>query len=103
MTSLVVTPSNKELEITYALPNNLLHSKKKINIEDKEQILNSDVTELHLTNRAMNCLKKAGIVTVKELLKYTKEDLLKFRTFGEKSINEVVETLLMYGLNLASE
>ena len=52
--------------------------------------------------RTYNCLTRAGIHTVGELIKYTEEDLLEIRNFGTKGVEEVCELLRRVGLTLAS-
>ena len=49
--------------------------------------------ELELSVRAYNCLKRANVHNVSDLLKYSKEDLLEFKNFGQKSSDEVCERL----------
>ncbi|MEN9231332.1 MAG: DNA-directed RNA polymerase subunit alpha [Thermostichus sp. DG02_5_bins_236] len=62
------------------------------------------IEELQLSVRAYNCLKRAQINTVADLLVYTEEDLLEIKNFGQKSAEEVVEALkLRLGLTLPRE
>jgi DNA-directed RNA polymerase subunit alpha len=51
------------------------------------------IEELQLSVRAYNCLKRANIHTVSDLLKYSQEDLLEFKNFGQKSADEVNDNL----------
>jgi DNA-directed RNA polymerase subunit alpha len=51
------------------------------------------VEELELSVRAYNCLKRANVHTIEDLLKYSQEDLLEFKNFGQKSADEVNESL----------
>lgn len=62
--------------------------------------LNMTVEELELSGRALNCLKSAGINYVGELVQKTEAELLKIRSFGKKSLDEIVEKLSQYNLNL---
>ena len=64
---------------------------------------NLDVTidELELSVRSYNCLKRAGINTVKDLTSRTEEDMIKVRNLGRKSLDEVIEKLNSMGLDLA--
>jgi DNA-directed RNA polymerase subunit alpha len=48
---------------------------------------------MELSVRAYNCLKRANVYTLADLLKYSKEDLLEFKNFGQKSADEVFESL----------
>jgi DNA-directed RNA polymerase subunit alpha len=59
------------------------------------------IEELRLSVRAYNCLKRAQINTVEDLLQFTQEDLLEIKNFGQKSAEEVIDALKRYmGLNL---
>ena len=64
------------------------------------QILNTPVDELELSVRSSNCLKNANIRTIGELTKKTEDDIAKTRNFGKKSLTEIKEKLLEWGLNL---
>jgi hypothetical protein len=58
-----------------------------------ENILNKRMDDCHISVRALNCLKAADINTIGDLFVYNKEDLLKFRNFGKKSLKEIEENL----------
>lgn len=60
------------------------------------------VEDLDLSVRAYNCLKRAGIHSVRQLVEYSEIDLLNIRNFGAKSIEEVKDKLISLGLNLRS-
>ncbi|SDB91951.1 DNA-directed RNA polymerase subunit alpha [Williamwhitmania taraxaci] len=62
------------------------------------QMLKTKLTDMDLSVRALNCLKAAEVETLGELVKFNKNDLLKFRNFGKKSLTELDE--LLEGLNL---
>ncbi len=62
--------------------------------------LNMTVDELELSGRSINCLKSSGINYVGELVQKTESELLKIRSFGRKSLDEIVEKLRQYNLNL---
>lgn len=66
----------------------------------KDRILSMTIEELDLSVRSYNCLKRAGINTVEELVKKTEADMLKVRNLGKKSLQEVKEKLAQYGLSL---
>jgi len=51
------------------------------------------IEELELSVRAFNCLKRANIHTLPDLLRYSQEDLLEFKNFGQKSADEVCLSL----------
>lgn len=60
------------------------------------------IEELELSVRAYNCLKRANIYTVGDLLKKTERELMDIKNFGKKSAEEVIERLRAYGFNMAS-
>ena len=60
------------------------------------------IEDLELSVRSYNCLKRAGIQTVEELTQKTEEDMMKVRNLGKKSLKEVKEVLISYGLNFKS-
>ena len=61
------------------------------------------IDELDLSARSFNCLKRANINTVADLISKTGEDMMKVRNMGKKSLDEVQKKLEMMGLSLASE
>jgi DNA-directed RNA polymerase subunit alpha len=69
------------------------------------QLLKAKLVDLDLSVRALNCLKAADIETLGDLVSYNKNDLLKFRNFGKKSLTELEELVksksLSFGMNLA--
>ncbi|BAU67060.1 DNA-directed RNA polymerase, alpha subunit [Stanieria sp. NIES-3757] len=62
-------------------------------IEDEDPTSQIPIEELQLSVRAYNCLKRAQINSVADLLDYTQEDLLEIKNFGQKSADEVIEAL----------
>lgn len=73
--------------------------------QSKERILEMTLEELDLSVRSFNCLKRAGVITVEDLLKMTDEDLMKVRNLGRKSLEEVIHKIesLGFKLNKAEE
>ncbi|MDR1720607.1 MAG: DNA-directed RNA polymerase subunit alpha [Dysgonamonadaceae bacterium] len=69
------------------------------------QLLKTRLAEMNLSVRALNCLKAADVETLAELVKYQKNDLLKFRNFGKKSLTELDDLLdglkLTFGMDIA--
>ena len=63
-------------------------------IEKQLDINGTLIEELELSVRAYNCLKRASIHTLGDLLKYGKDELLEFKNFGRKSADEVSENLV---------
>ena len=68
--------------------------------DKKEKILEMTIEELDLSVRSYNCLKRAGINTVDELVQKNEEERLKVRNRGRKSLEEVQQQLAALGLNL---
>lgn len=69
------------------------------------QLLQSKLSDLSLSVRALNCLKAADVETLGDLVAYNKHDLLKFRNFGKKSLTELEELVksksLEFGMNIS--
>ena len=74
------------------------HSEREDNNKDK--VLEMTIEELDLSVRAYNCLKRAGINTVAELVQRNQEDMMKVRNLGKKSLEEVEQKLEALGLGL---
>jgi DNA-directed RNA polymerase subunit alpha len=68
--------------------------------DEKEKVLEMNIDELELSVRSFNCLKRAGINTVQELINKTPEDMMKVRNLGRKSLDEVLAKLKELGLSL---
>jgi len=77
-------------------------SEKQIDLEKEElrKKLNISVNEIELSVRAANCLNNANITTVGELAQKTEAEMLKYRNFGKKSLNEIKAKILEMGLTL---
>ncbi len=71
--------------------------------DELEEKLSMGIEELNLSVRAYNCLKKKGINTVGELVRFKKEDLMSLKNFGKKSLEEVEKVLASLGLSLGME
>ncbi len=69
----------------------------------KEKVLEMTIEELDLSVRSFNCLKRASIDTVEDLINRTEEDMIKVRNLGRKSLEEVILKLNSLGLNLKKE
>ncbi len=69
----------------------------------RDKILEMTIEELDLSVRSFNCLKRANINTVEDLISKTDEDMMKVRNLGRKSLEEVQNKLSMMGLSLASD
>ena len=69
-------------------------------VNDNEKVLVMNIDELELSVRSYNCLKRAGINTVEDLINRTSEDMMKVRNLGRKSLEEVLGKLKELGLEL---
>ncbi len=69
----------------------------------KEKVLEMSIEELELSVRSFNCLKRAGIGTVEDLINKTESDMMKVRNLGKKSFDEVTAKLHSLGLDFAKE
>ncbi|HDO27890.1 MAG TPA: DNA-directed RNA polymerase subunit alpha [Bacteroidetes bacterium] len=91
-----ITLEEEERSVTEEFDENTLHTR---------QLLKTKLVDLDLSVRALNCLKAADVETLGELVAYNKNDLLKFRNFGKKSLTELEELVntkgLEFGMNIA--
>lgn len=69
----------------------------------KERALEMTIEELDLSVRSFNCLKRAGINTVEDLVSKTEEEMMKVRNLGRKSLEEVIEKLNSLGFTLSHD
>ena len=69
----------------------------------RDKVLEMTIEELDLSVRSFNCLKRANINTVEDLVGKTQDEMIKVRNLGRKSLEEVEHKLAMMGLSLASE
>jgi DNA-directed RNA polymerase subunit alpha len=96
----------------------MLFSDEKITIDEGEdysneqfdeeilhmrQLLKTKLVDMNLSVRALNCLKAAEVDTLGDLVRFNKNDLLKFRNFGKKSLNELEERLHSMGLQFGMD
>ncbi len=91
-----ITLEREEKSITEEFDENTLHVR---------QLLKTKLVDMDLSVRALNCLKAADVETLGELVSYNRNDLLKFRNFGKKSLNELDQLVdikgLEFGMNTA--
>ena len=71
--------------------------------DDQSKQLQMTIEELDLSVRSFNCLKRANINTVEDLISKTEDEMMKVRNLGRKSLEEVINKLAMMGLHLAGE
>jgi len=67
------------------------------------QLLKTKLVDMDLSVRALNCLKAAEVDTLGDLVSFNKNDLMKFRNFGKKSLTELEELVLVKGLNFGMD
>lgn len=82
--------------------------KEEVETYDEEvlhmrQMLKAKLTDMDLSVRALNCLKAAEVESLGDLVMYTKNDLMKFRNFGKKSLTELEELVDMKGLHFGMD
>ena len=71
--------------------------------DSNKQTLEMTVEELDLSVRSFNCLKRANIHKVGDLIEKTEEEMMKVRNLGKKSLDEVIQKLAQFGLSLRQE
>ncbi len=69
----------------------------------RDKVLELTIEELDLSVRSFNCLKRANINTVEDLISKTEDEMMKVRNLGRKSLEEVINKLSMMGLSLTDE
>lgn len=69
----------------------------------RDKVLEMTIEEMDLSVRSFNCLKRANINTVEDLISKTESEMMKVRNLGRKSLEEVINKLAMMGLSLAKE
>ncbi|MCX7711251.1 MAG: DNA-directed RNA polymerase subunit alpha [Clostridia bacterium] len=93
---------SEHLNLFIDLSDNAKHTEIMVEKEEskKEKVLEMTIEELDLSVRSYNCLKRAGINTVEDLISRTEEDMMKVRNLGRKSLEEVLQKLAALGLSL---
>jgi len=95
----------KHLDVFALYDKNAIQFEEVVDKQDEERtklkrLLNMSVNEIELSVRAANCLNNANITTVGQLAMKTEQEMLKYRNFGKKSLNEIKEKLAALGLTL---
>src|SRR5436190_12844167 len=93
------------LDVFVGYDKNAVEFEEVVDKQDEEKtklkkLLNMSVNEIELSVRAANCLNNANITTVGQLAMKTESEMLKYRNFGKKSLNEIKEKLASLGLGL---
>ena len=92
------------LQLFVCLSDNVPDAIGLIDAEDdgRDKLLEMAIDELDLSVRSSNCLHRAGINTVQELIQRSEEDMMKVRNLGRKSLEEVINKLAEMDLSLRS-
>jgi len=93
------------LDVFVGYDKNAVQFEEEVSRQDEEKtklkkLLGMSVNEIELSVRAANCLNNANITTVGQLAMKTEQEMLKYRNFGKKSLNEIKEKLAALGLTL---
>jgi len=80
-----------------------INNEESAEVKQKNKGMNLSIDDLELSARSSNCLKKANINTVAELVEKPIDDLLKIKNFGKKSAEEINSKLAQYGLSLKGD
>ncbi len=70
---------------------------------EQSKVLEMSIDDMDLSVRSNNCLKRANILTIEDLTKKSKDDMLKVKNLGSKSLDEIIKKLQSYGLNLRDD
>ena len=90
-------------KITLEVSENVENEEFDEEVLHMRQLLKSKLVDMDLSVRALNCLKCAEVETLAELVVFNKNDLLKFRNFGKKSLTELEELLTSLGLSFGMD
>ena len=95
----------EHLNLFVELSDEVSNTEIMIDKDDSEsgKVLETTIEELDLSVRSFNCLKRAGINTVEDLISKTEEDMMKVRNLGRKSLEEVIAKLASLGLSLRND
>ena len=96
---------NEHLNLFVDLSEDAYHGEIMVEKDDnsKEKALEMTIEELDLSVRSFNCLKRAGINTVEDLINKSEEEMMKVRNLGKKSLEEVIAKLESLGFNLTHD
>lgn len=83
--------------------NKILFEEKETKSSDEgkiQKLLNTSINEIELSVRSSNCIQRANIKTIGDLIRKSEPEMLKYRNFGKKSLNEIKKVLAEMGLSL---
>ena len=89
--------------INYELPSKVINDEPDDNASQMKNLLKAKLSDMDLSVRAMNCLKAADVETMGQLVSFSKQDLMKFRNFGKKSLTELEELVHAKGLKFGMD
>ncbi len=103
--SLAAKILNEHLKLFVDLSDEAINAEIMVESKEtvKEKVLEMTIEELDLSVRSFNCLKRAGIDTVEDLVNKTTDDMIKVRKLGKKSLEEVIQKLESLGLSLKAD
>jgi len=103
--SLAAKILNEHLKLFVDLSDEAINAEIMVEREEtiKEKVLEMTIEELDLSVRSFNCLKRASIDTVEDLVNKTQDDMIKVRNLGKKSLEEVIQKLESLGLSLKAD
>ena len=103
--SLAAKILNEHLNLFVSLSDEAIKAEIMVESKEtvKEKVLEMTIEELDLSVRSFNCLKRAGIDTVEDLVNRTQDDMIKVRNLGKKSLDEVIQKLESLGLSLKAD
>ncbi len=90
-------------KITFDTPKNVIAEELDDNANATRNLLKTKLVDMDLSVRALNCLKSADVETMADLVAFTKQDLMKFRNFGKKSLQELDELVNAKGLKFGMD
>ena len=103
--SLAARIMNEHLNLFVTLSQEAMDAEIMVEKDDKgkEKVLEMTIEELDLSVRSFNCLKRAGINTVEDLVNKSEDEMMKVRNLGRKSLEEVIAKLNSLGFNLTKD
>jgi len=93
-------------ESSRAMERDMLQAAEEKRLKNRTRLLNGDdplkfdIEDFDFSVRSYNCMKRAGINSIADIIALTREELMQVRNFNEKNLNEVVDKLHTFGLNL---
>lgn len=89
------------IDLSEIAKNMSIMSQKELSMKDK--ILETSIEDLEFSVRSYNCLKRAGIHTVADIVNKSEQDMIKVRNLGKKSLDEVMNKIAELGLEFKNK